>query len=254
MQAPPPAPRPEWAYFFDIDGTLSELAATPASARVAPELSRRLADVRAATDGAVAVVSGRALADIDAMFGETLPAAGQHGAERRDAMGRMHHAALDLRRAMRVARDAIAGSVAQHPGLLLEDKGYALALHYRAAPRMAAYARKVMQAQHTLLGPRFAVQLGKRVVELLPAGIDKGTAIRAFLDEPPFKGRLPVFLGDDVTDEAGFAAVEACGGHTVKVGAGVSRARYRLPGVAAVGQWLAGVSGGAGASDGRKHA
>lgn len=234
----PPPPRADWAYFFDIDGTLAELAATPTQARVSPRLRERFAALQAATAGAVAIVSGRALEDIDGLFGRALPAAGLHGAERRDARGRVHRANGVVRRRLHEARATIVGAIALHPGLLLEDKGQALALHYRGSPRLASYAHRIMHVQRDRLGPRFAVQRGKYVVELLSAGVDKGVAIRAFLAEPPFRGRLPVFLGDDVTDEAGFAAVAKCGGYAIKVGGGASGARFRLPSVRAVGAWL----------------
>jgi len=241
----PPAPRSEWAYFFDIDGTLSELAASPRLARVDLALRQQLKALARATGGAVAVVSGRALRDIDALIdGAVLPAAGQHGAERRRADGRVTHAPAALRRAIEKAHTAVEAAIARHRGLLLEDKGYALALHYRAAPQLAAFARRVMRAQQAALGRRFALQYGKLVAELLPTGVNKGAAIRAFLAERPFYGRRPVFIGDDVTDEAGFAVVRARRGYAVKVGSGPSRAGYRLASVAAVGEWLASGVGG----------
>ncbi|MBI2409000.1 MAG: trehalose-phosphatase [Gemmatimonadetes bacterium] len=234
----PPPPCVDWAYFFDIDGTLAELAATPASAQVSPVLQKRFADLQTATGGAVAVVSGRALEDIDAIFGRPLPAAGQHGAERRDARGRVHQTSRARRAAIHRARAAIVPAIAAQPGLLLEEKGHALALHYRAAPRLGPMARRLMRVQQQRLGPQFAVLNGKCVVELLPAGVDKGSAIRAFLNEAPFRGRRPVFLGDDVTDEAGFVAVNALGGVSIKVGAGATGALFRLADVRAVERWL----------------
>lgn len=243
MPQSPPRPHPEWAYFFDVDGTLAELAATPDTAHVAPALRERFAAVRAATGGAVALVSGRALADIDRMFGEPLPAAGQHGAERRMATGQLADAEQPVRDRLAEGRQEIVGALAARPGLLLEDKGYALALHYRAAPHAAGFARALMRRVQQQLGRGFAVQHGKRVVELLPAGVNKGGAIRAFLEEAPFRGRVPVFLGDDITDEAGFAAVDERGGLSIKVGAGATRARYRLAGVQAVSDWLAAMDG-----------
>jgi len=234
----PPAPDPSWAYFFDIDGTLSELAATPGRARLAPSLRDRLGALRARCGGAVAVVSGRALRDIDVIFdGMLLPAAGQHGAERRDATGRIAQLPVE-RGCLDDAHAALTRLVARHPGLLLEDKGHSLALHYRAAPRAAGLAHRSMHALQRRLCKGFQVQSGKRLVELVPAGIDKGRAIRAFLQEPPFAGRLPVFLGDDVSDEPAFAAVDVLGGHSVKVGPGPSAARWRLASVTAVSEWL----------------
>ncbi len=238
MTAPPPPPRSEWAYFFDIDGTLAELAATPAVVPIAPALIAGLGALINRTGGAVAVVSGRTLHDIDTIFhGMAIPAAGQHGAERRDAAGRL--TALARSAVLAVEREALAHVVSQHAGLLLEDKGFSIALHYRAAPSLAAYAHRLMAAAQRRLGADFLVQAGKRLVELVPASTNKGLAVNAFMQAPPFRGRLPVFLGDDVTDEFAFAAVDALGGHAIKVGAGASRARWRLPSVDAVSAWIA---------------
>lgn len=241
MNAAPPPPRPVWAYFFDIDGTLSEFAATPDLAIIGPDLLERVRELVRRTDGAVAIVSGRTLRDIDAILGGlTIPAAGQHGAERRDATGRI--ARLDRSPSLAAERDALAGVVPRHAGLVLEDKGFSIALHYRAAPQLASFAHQLARAAQTRLGPNFIVQAGKQLVELVPASTHKGMAISAFMQEPPFRGRTPVFLGDDVTDEQAFAAVNAIGGHSIKVGAGPSIARWRLADVDAVGTWIAGVA------------
>lgn len=239
----PPAPRAEWAYFFDIDGTLSVLAPTPSSARLAPQVRERLEALRARCDGAVAVVSGRSLRDIDAICeGLRLPAAAENGAERRTAAGRVVH--LPVRRGqLDLALPVLRRLIERTPRLLLEDKGHSLALHYRAIPSMAGVAHRTMRQLQRRYGADFVVQGGKRVVELLPTGIDKGKAIRVFLEEPPFQGRLPVFVGDDVSDEPAFAAVNALGGHSVKVGSGPTNARWRLAGVGAVLRWLAGGNG-----------
>lgn len=238
MTARPPAPRSEWAYFFDVDGTLSELAPTPSSARVTPALRAHLRLLAERCGGALAVVSGRPLREIDHIFeGLALPAAGQHGAERRDATGRVTHlpVARDL---LARAHAALAPFVARHPLLLLEDKGESLALHYRRQPGLAGTAHRVMRGVQRRLGDAFSVRPGKMLVELVPAGIDKGRAVRAFLEEPPFRDRIPVFVGDDVSDEEAFAAVTALGGYAIKVGAGPTAAPWRLPSVAAVGDWL----------------
>lgn len=237
-QSAPPVPQSPWAYFFDIDGTLSVLAPTPESARLAPGVRERLEALRARSGGAVAVISGRALSDIDAICeGLRLPAAGQNGVERRTAEGRVVH--LPVRRGqLDRALPVLNRLVARNPRLLLEDKGHSLALHYRAVPPMAGVSHRTMRQLQCRLGGDFVVQSGKRVVELLPKGIDKGKAIRAFLAEAPFRGRLPVFVGDDVSDEPAFATVNALGGHSVKVGEGPTRARWRLAGVGAVRRWL----------------
>lgn len=241
---PPPSPQPDWAYFLDVDGTLIDIAETPTAAQVDAALLALVGRLHAASGGAVALVSGRALADLERrLAGLPLPVAGQHGLERRDAVGRLRgdagepaaKAAVSLR---------LAPVLARHPGLLLEDKGLSLALHYRQAPALAAYVHRLLRRLVAEVGPGLRLQAGKRVVEVKPAGCDKGTAIEDYLAEPPYRGRRPVFIGDDVTDEHGFAIVNACDGISIKVGPGRSCARYRLADVEAVRQWLAVVSGG----------
>ncbi len=235
---PPPPPDLGWAWFLDIDGTLLDVAASPALAIADSGVQNRLSRLVTRTGGAVALISGRTIADIDRLFGHTtLPVAGQHGLERRSPTGEQHHHAApdDLWERVRRQLQQVAE---RHPGLMVEDKGLSLALHYRQAPPLASFAHQLMHLLQRELGERYVTQRGKRVVELKPAGADKGAAIRAFMDEPPFHGRLPIFLGDDVTDEYGFAVVNSLGGHSVKVGRGRTTARWRLGDVAAVRNWL----------------
>jgi len=234
-----PAPSPEWAYFFDLDGTLVELAPLPSGVHGDAELRRLISVLAQATGGAVAVISGRSIADIDRIFpGIRLPVAGQHGVERRTHAGdlRRHLFPVEL---LDDARRSLALVIARYPALVLEDKGLSLALHYRQVPHLASYAHRVMNRLSDRLGTTFCVQTGKRVVELKPAGRDKGMAIREFMDEVPFAGRRPVFIGDDVTDEQGFEVVNAYGGLSIKVGRGPTRARRQLAHVRAVRSWLA---------------
>jgi trehalose 6-phosphate phosphatase len=234
--APPPAPQPDWAYFLDVDGTLIDIADTPDAVHVDAALLDLIARLHRASGGAVALVSGRALADLQRRLGKLrLPLAGQHGLERRDAAGKLHlHRAP--RASKRAIKAALAPVLARHPGLLLEDKGLALALHYRLAPHLAAYAQRLMARLAADSG--LQLQHGKRVAELKPAGVDKGTAVTAYLAEAPFEGRRPVFIGDDLNDEHAFAEVNRRGGVSIKVGRGASCARCRLRDVAAVRTWL----------------
>jgi len=230
---------PDWAFFLDVDGTLLELAEHPLQVEVRPELVAVLHDLYAVSAGAVALVSGRSLADLDRiLLPEHLPASGQHGLERRDGRGAVHRAALDAG-ALDGARAELEAFRAAHPGTLVEDKGGVLALHYRAAPALEAPARALATRLARALGPAFKAQHGKMVVEIKAAGHDKGTAIDEFLAEPPFRERTAVFIGDDVTDEDGFRRVNALGGVTVKVGAGPTVARYRLADPYAVLDFLA---------------
>jgi trehalose 6-phosphate phosphatase len=235
----PPAPQADWAYFFDIDGTLIDLADLPGGARVDAELLDLVRDLHRYAGGAVALISGRSIADIDRLVGGLrLPAAGQHGIERRDAVGRLSHHALPTRELV-WARGELAAAAAAYPGLELEDKGLSLALHYRRAPRLAGYAHRLARSLAVRLGPQYAIQTGKRVVEMKPAGKDKGAAVVEFMAEDPFRGRTPVFVGDDRTDEYGFATVNRMHGHSLKVGPGRTAARWRLPDVQTVRAWLA---------------
>ncbi|PYO40760.1 MAG: trehalose-phosphatase [Gemmatimonadetes bacterium] len=240
---PLPAPRLDWAYFFDIDGTLVDFTDAPRAARLDGDLRGIIERLHGATGGAVALISGRAIADIDVLLsGTRFPAAGQHGTERRDASGTVTHHARPSPELDR-ARLTLSRAAAAHHGLLLEDKGLSLAVHYRRAPRLGGYAHRLVRSLlagtgGTGGGTRYAVQTGKRVVELKPAGRDKGVAVLEFMREEPFRGRTPVFVGDDVTDEFGFAAVNRLHGHSVKVGSGRTVARWRLRDVRAVREWL----------------
>ncbi len=235
-----PAPSTAWAFFLDIDGTLVELAATPGGIRVERALLALLRRLSKSSDGAVALISGRSIAEIDRIFtGFRPPVAGQHGTERRDAAGHISRLVFPSG-ALAPARARLAAAEAHHPGLLLEDKGLSLALHYRRAPRLAGYAHRLLHGVQAQIGPEFSVESGKRVVELKPAGRHKGMAVLEFMREAPFAGRVPVFIGDDVSDEVAFAVVNDLHGHSVKVGGGPTLAHWRLRDVSAVRRWLAG--------------
>ena len=235
----PPLPRRDWAYFFDLDGTLIDFAETPAAVHVGEEVRLLLEQLYRDTGGAVALMSGRAIAEIDRLFPHArMPVAGQHGLERRSAEGQLIRHAVPTRRFERV-RLRMATAVHDKAGLLLENKGLSLALHYRRAPRLAAYAHRLARSMLPMVGREFCIQRGKYVVEMRPAGKDKGVGIREFMTEAPFHGRTAVFVGDDATDEFGFATVNRIGGHSIKVGPGRTVARWRLPSVRAVREWLA---------------
>jgi trehalose 6-phosphate phosphatase len=228
-----------WAVFLDVDGTLLDIAGHPDAVQVSPGLHALLDRIHALSGGAVALISGRSLADLDRLFGPLrFCAAGQHGLERRDGGGNVSRSAGALDR-INGAAQALAARADLHPGIVVEHKGLSLALHYRNAPHMRDRAQAAMQSLLAGLGPGFQLVEGKMVYELKPGGRDKGTAIADFLSEPPFAGRLPVFIGDDVTDEDGFAVTNAAGGHSIKVGAGESLARWRLGDAGDVREWLA---------------
>ncbi|MBE0549617.1 MAG: trehalose-phosphatase [Rubrivivax sp.] len=231
----PPLPDRGSALFFDFDGTLTDIAANPGAVCVEPAVPQCLALLARALAGAVAVISGRPVAEIDAQLEPLrLPVAGVHGAERRGADGflrRMATPELDP------ARRLIEALVARHPALLLEVKPGALALHFRQAEGLEDQCLATMaEAQRRVEG--MALLCGKKVIELKPRRASKGQAVRTFLDEPPFRSRRPWVFGDDVTDEVAFEAALGLGGVAVKVGAGQSLAPYRLADPAALHEWL----------------
>lgn len=235
-----PVPDHNWAWFFDIDGTLAPIAASPDKVRIEPAIQKLVSDLRAHVQGAVALISGRSLHDIDRLFPEQrFAAAGQHGVERRHPNGTVERRLVDQRR-LATMRTSLRILERRYPGLLLEDKGLSLALHYRQAPDLEPLVQREVRSLIAGTSEAFLMQTGKCVVEILPAGNNKGTVVTEFMAEPPFAGRIPVFVGDDVTDEHAFVVVNTLGGHSFKVGKGETQARYRLRDVAAVAVWLNG--------------
>jgi trehalose 6-phosphate phosphatase len=215
----------EVAILLDVDGTLLDLAATPREVYVPPALRETLGLLLHKTDGALALVSGRPLADLDMIFAPLqLPAVGGHGAEiRATPKGR-----ADRGRAKPMSekvRRRFATVAAASQGILVEDKGYSIALHYRLAPEMEAYVHKAVAAISEELPESFELLPGKAVIEIKLAGFDKGTAVRSLMRRKPFAGRRPVFVGDDTTDEAAFAVLPELDGVGISVG-------RRVPGVA----------------------
>ena len=194
-----------------------------------------------ASGGAVALVSGRAITDLDALFAPlTLPSAGLHGFEHRGASGAYRRWSLPSTAALESARGAMLHLALQHAGLHVEDKRFALALHYRDAPQLEDTVVTAMREVAARVGEDLELQRGKMVVELRPAGATKAQAVAAFLQEAPFAGRLPVFIGDDLTDEPAFELVNQRGGLSAVVNAArPSAARTRLADVTAVRDWLA---------------
>jgi trehalose 6-phosphate phosphatase len=199
-----------------------------------PGLLRRLSET---CDGALALVSGRSLEQLDGIFApDRWPAAGLHGLERRDVCGVVHRRE-EQDAGLERARPVLERIAARHPELVLEDKGGALALHYRRAPELERQLTAEVQALQATLGDGYHVQPGSRVLELKPAGVSKADAIHAFMQEPPFRGRRPLFAGDDLTDLDGFTAVERHGGLSVSVGDRV-QAQLQLPDPAALRTFL----------------
>ena len=243
-----PAWRDDWALFLDVDGTILEIAATPDEVEVPAQALAAIAAAYDRLSGAVALVSGRSIPDLDRLFAPlTLPAAGSHGAQRRTAAGFVSGRDDALRLAP--ARALLTRWVMARPGALLEDKEDSLALHYRNVPHLEPDARRAVSEAVAAVGPAFHVQEGKMVLEIKASATSKGRAIEEFMTEAPFKGRRPVFLGDDLTDEAGFEAVNRLGGYSIAVGAvRPTRARWRLRDARQVLCWLRSQGRRAGAS------
>lgn len=234
---PPPPPLDNGcALFLDVDGTLLDFAIHPDGVRLPAGALQILDRLRQQLAGALALVSGRPLTQLDRLFAPLhLPAAGLHGQEFRGLGQTRRFTAPIALHAIKHDAEALA---LQHPGMIVEDKGSNLALHWRAAPGAASAIQSLVEA-HLAQLPGYRLQPGDHVLELVPAGIDKGHAIRALMESASFKGRRPVFIGDDLTDEYGFATVNALGGWSVLVGnRDASQASYALRDPADVHAWL----------------
>lgn len=233
----------ELAFFLDVDGTLLEIAPTPDSVVIDSELLAMLRALVLGSGGAVALVSGRSIDVLDGFFKPlVLPCAGLHGFERRSAAGVRTHKALPPEDLLNEARGVFRQLAAQYPGLLIEDKRFSLALHFRQAPHLepAIVERVALLAE--ALAPHFELQRGRCVAELRPAQANKATAVAEFMQEEPFRGRRPLCLGDDLTDELAFEWVNAAGGLSIAVGTERdSYAQCHLHSVAAARAWLHGL-------------
>lgn len=241
-QAPPRLERPPAidiqrnAIFFDLDGTLLEIEQRPDLVAADQALRVLLRDITDRMSGAVAIVSGRMADDVDAIVQRVVPnVAGQHGQEMR--LGERRLAAptgANIAGALERVHQAIARIEAD---ILVENKGGAVALHYRRAPQHADFVRRTADEIASAFGLK--VLHGKMVAEIIPSSASKAHAVAAIMREPAFAGRTPIAIGDDITDEDAFSAAAELGGFGVHVGAPrPTRAAYRLPGVMAVKSWL----------------
>jgi len=240
----PPPLAADTALFLDVDGTLLDIAPTPAAVVVPEGLVATLNRLAAALGGGVALVSGRRRAELSALFrGANVALVGEHG-----ATSSIPLPAVDAGRGERPPVGLIAALrrfAARHPDTLLELKGHGAALHYRGAPSAAAAARRLADTLAETYRGRVRLLRGKAVFEFVAAGISKGHAIEALLSREPFRGRRPYVIGDDVTDEDGFAVANRLGGVSLRVGSSdlrmaASVARYTIANPSQLRKWLRG--------------
>lgn len=204
------------ALLFDVDGTLIDIGPSPFEVEVTDELKASLVRLYELTEGALALVSGRPIVDLDMLFAPLkLPMIGGHGAEMRLQDGAVFHSAGNLPDRM---RGILADLATPESGIVAENKGYSVALHYRKAPKEAERIRKHIAAVRAAY-PEEATELllGKAMFEVKRPGVDKGYSVRELMKHPPFAGRVPVFIGDDVTDESVFKVLPDLGGKSFSV-------------------------------------
>jgi trehalose 6-phosphate phosphatase len=233
----PALPRAPWCLFLDIDGTLLDIAPTPDAVKVDAELPGLLRRLERASGGAIALITGRPIAAVDELFQPLLlPVAGVHGFERRNAQGHYFRPGF-VGAGLSFLRSEVKALAQSLHGVLLEDKGCAFALHYRQAPNLEEVIRLRLARLVSPALPAFELLDGDHVVEVKPVEHDKSTAIEAFMQEEPFTGRMPVFIGDDTTDLDGFAAMKRFGGLAIAVGSRIPGER-RLAAPRDVRAWL----------------
>jgi trehalose 6-phosphate phosphatase len=226
------------AFFLDFDGTLADFRDDPAAV-VLPERERHtLAALAKAADGAVAIISGRPIADIDRMLDPLeLPVAGVHGLERRNAGGEVFRTALP-EAPLAAARARLQAMARLHPGLLIEEKPGSVALHFRRRPELEP---QCLEIASSIVETQMELRMlhGKMVIEFKAGNATKADAIAAFLKEEPFRGRHPFFAGDDSTDEDAFNKILKLKGVSMKIGPGATIAAYRAADIDAFREWLA---------------
>ncbi|WP_170149933.1 trehalose-phosphatase [Kushneria marisflavi] len=233
-----PARDQAWALFLDLDGTLVDLVDHPDRIAVDDALRERLETLTRLLDGAVAVISGRAIDDLDKHLRlPTLAMSGQHGAEWRNSQGD-RQIAQEHQEALDAVRKEVSQQVARDDALYLEDKGASLALHYRHRPEAGDMLKQKLDSMIEHYPDLLELHQGKFVFEIKGQGYDKGVALERFLAVAPFADRCPIFIGDDRTDEDGFRVVNAHQGLAIKVGTGESVAACRLTDPSAVHAWL----------------
>lgn len=232
-----PMVAPDWALFLDVDGTLVDYVADPSTLRIPRALGETLAELSAALAGALAIISGRSITDLDRLFSPLqFPLAGQHGAElRRDG-------AINVLAPHCAALASILAPVSvfaeRRPAIRIEHKGLSVAVHYRGAEESRDALEAILAGALARDGGDYELLHSHLAFDIRPRGAHKGSALDWFMRDAPFAGRVPIFIGDDRTDEDGFAAALARGGHAIKVGGGDSVAPWSLPAPEALQHWL----------------
>jgi trehalose 6-phosphate phosphatase len=217
-----------WAVFLDFDGTLVDIARHPEAVSIPAALAGPLACLRDRLGGALAIISGRRIEALDRFLTpHEFDAAGVHGLERRSG-GQLQLCPTHVSGRLRAVLKSLDKRLPKDAGLHIEDKGCAVAVHWREAPQLESLVLEAVESVMGELGPEYVLQKGKAVAEILSAEVNKGLAIKALLDTPPYQGRRPIFIGDDLTDEHGFGVVNQRGGVSVRVGPGPTCARFRL--------------------------
>ncbi|WP_406600845.1 trehalose-phosphatase [Microvirga rosea] len=218
----------DWALFLDFDGTLVDIVERPEAVAVDPNLPEILASLEARLGGALAIISGRPIAFLDQHLGtRRFDMAGLHGLEHR-IEGDLFLCDPDDHPRLREMVERLEEILRSRPGILIEDKGCSVAIHWRLAPIEREFVHSVVHSALEALGSDYRVQFGKAVAEILPSAAGKGKVIEKFLQYSPYHGRRPIFVGDDLTDENGFKMVNALGGFSVRIGTGETVARERL--------------------------
>jgi trehalose 6-phosphate phosphatase len=241
LLSPPASLLNNASLFLDFDGTLTDLAPSPDQVRLAPELPHLLTHLHRVLEGRLAIVTGRSIASLKSMLGDVgIAIVGSHGIE----------FALDGQAVTSAPRPAALGSMLKHlqafaddrPGLLIEDKPFGIGVHYRKAPGLAEDCRA--EVERLIDGTDLELLSGKMVFEIRLGGCDKGTALRHLMQAEPFCDGRPIFIGDDITDEHGFAEAIEQGGHAVIVGdRRPTAADFGLEEVETVLDWLREASG-----------
>ena len=231
------------ALFLDLDGTLVDFAARPEAVRADAALLALLQALGERSGGALALISGRSIASLDEVTApQRFCASGLHGFERRDGRGVLQQHRAPPAASLDAIRRLMRAWVGEHPTLFLEDKGVAVALHYRGAPELGGFVEQALGALPDLAPQGLRIQHGHMVAEVVPGSVNKGSALAEFMREPPFRDRLPLYVGDDLTDEPAFHWVNLAGGMSVVVNPRrPSAASAALPDVAAVRDWLTGL-------------